>query len=48
LPEGLTKHQRVAIERLLIRSFASFFKNKKGVLTKNVSEYELANDKIDS
>jgi hypothetical protein len=48
LPEGLTKIQRVAIERLLIRTFASFFKNKKGIPSKQVSEYCLANDKIDS
>ncbi len=48
LPEGLTRIQRVAIERLLIRTFASFFKNKKGILSKQVSEYCLANDKIDT
>jgi hypothetical protein len=48
LPDGLTKTQRVAIERLLIRTFASFFKNKKGIPSKQVSEYCLANDKIDS
>jgi hypothetical protein len=48
LPLGLTKTQRVAIERLIIRTFASFFENKKGISTKNVSEYSLANDKIDS
>ena len=48
LPIGLTKTQRVAIERLIIRTFASFFENKKGISTKNVSEYTLSNDKIDS
>jgi hypothetical protein len=48
LPMGLTKTQRVAIERLIIRTFASFFENKKGISTKNVSEYTLSNDKIDS
>jgi hypothetical protein len=48
LPLGLTKTQRVAIERLMIRTFASFFENKKGISTKNVSEYSLSNDKIDS
>lgn len=48
LPDGLTRTQRVAIERLLIRTFASFFKNKKGIPSKQVSEYCLANDKIDS
>lgn len=48
LPDGLTRSQRVAIERLLIRTFASFFTNKKGISTKDVSEYRLVNDKIDS
>jgi len=48
LPEGLTRMQRVAIERLLIRTFASFFINKKGIPSKQVSEYCLANEKIDS
>jgi hypothetical protein len=47
LPEGLTKKQRVAIERLLIRTFASFFANNKGIPSKEVSEYRLANEKID-
>ena len=48
LPEGLTKTQRIAIERLLIRTFASFFNNKRGISSKQVSEYTLANEKIDS
>ena len=47
LPSGLTKTQRVAIERLLIRTFASFFKNNKGIMTKAISEYTLVNEKID-
>jgi hypothetical protein len=47
LPEGLTRIQRIAIERLLIRTFASFFNNKKGIPSKKVSEYDLVNDKID-
>jgi hypothetical protein len=47
LPEGLSKNQRVAIERLLIRTFASFFSNNKGIPSKEVSEYRLANEKID-
>ena len=47
LPEGLNRTQRVAIERLLIRTFASFFKNKKDIPTKDVSDFELANEKID-
>lgn len=47
LPEGLNKTQRVAIERLLIRTFASFFNNSKNIPTMCVSEYKLANEKID-
>lgn len=47
LPEGLTRKQRVAIERLLIRTFASFFTNNKGIPSKEVSEFRLANEKID-
>jgi len=47
LPEGLTKSQRVAIERLLIRTFAAFFENKKGIKSMKVSNYSLTNDKID-
>lgn len=47
LPEGLTKAQRIAIERLLIRTFASFFTNKKDIASMQVSEFCLANEKID-
>jgi hypothetical protein len=47
LPNGLTKKQRLEIERLIIRTFASFFKNDKGILSKEVSEYMLKNKKID-
>lgn len=48
LPEGLSKQQRVAIERLIIRIFASFFENIKGISSMKVSDYVLANKKIDS
>ncbi len=48
LPEGLTKQQRVAIERLLIRTFASFFENLNNIPSMKVSDYILANKKIDS
>ena len=48
LPNGLTKQQRVAIERMLIRVFASFIKNSKGIESKDISEYRLTNTKIDS
>lgn len=47
LPNGLSRPQRIAIERLLIRTFASFFNNKKGIPSKFVSDYELVNEKID-
>jgi hypothetical protein len=47
LPDGLSKTQRVALERLSIRTFASFFANKKGIPSKEVSEYRLVNEKID-
>lgn len=47
LPEGLSKQQRVAIERLIIRIFASFFENTKGIESMPVSDYVLANKKID-
>jgi|694.fasta_scaffold21361_3 hypothetical protein len=48
LPKGLTRPQRIAIERLLIRTFASFLNNKKGIPSMKISEYDLANEKIDS
>lgn len=47
LPEWLTKTQRVELERLIIRSFASVLKNKKGIASKSISEYVLVNIKID-
>lgn len=47
LPSGLSRPQRIAIERLLIRTFASFFNNKKGIPSKFVSDYDLVNEKID-
>lgn len=47
LPDGLTKQQRVAIERLLIRTFASFFENSKNIPSMKVSDFILANKKID-
>lgn len=47
LPEGLTQKQRVAIERLIIRTFASFFKNTKSIDSFEVSDFVLKNKKID-
>jgi hypothetical protein len=48
LPNDLTKNQRLAIERLIIRTFASFFANTKGVHSMNISDFKLTNKKIDS
>ena len=47
LPNNLTKAQRVAIERMLIRIFASFLKNNSEVNTMDVSAFKLTNKKID-
>ena len=47
LPKGLTRKQRIEIVRLLIRTFASFLNNKKGISSMSISTYELANEKID-
>jgi hypothetical protein len=43
----MPKQNRVAMERMLIRVFASLLENKAGVLTKYISDYRLANRKID-
>jgi hypothetical protein len=48
LPNGLSRRQRLEIERLIIRTFASFFYNNKGINYKKVSDYKLVNKKIDS
>ena len=47
LPSGTSDELRVAIERMLIRSYASLLKNKSDIDTKDISGYSLANDKID-
>jgi hypothetical protein len=47
LPEWLTKSQRLEIERLIIRSFASLLINKKNINTKRISDFTLINLKID-
>lgn len=47
LPEWFIKSQRLEIERLLIRSFASILNNKKNILTKELSIYTLVNNIID-
>jgi len=43
----MEKRQRVAIERMLIRSYAAVLQNKKSIPTMNISDFTLANDKID-
>ena len=48
LPNNLSRNERVAIERLIIRTFASFFENSKGIVTLDVSDFKLTNKKIDS
>lgn len=47
LPEGFSKKQRVSLERMLIRCFAAIMSNHKGIDSMNISEYKLANSKID-
>ncbi len=47
LPYEIDKKKRVKLERMMIREYASLLKNKKDVGTFSISEYELANDKID-
>ena len=47
LPAQL-KDFRVAIERMLIRGFAELLENKSGIECKRISDYKLANDRIDT
>lgn len=47
LPPELEAH-RVALDRMLIRDFATVLKNKREVSSKEISNYELANDKVDA
>jgi len=47
LPEWLTKSQRLELERLVIRSFASLLYNHRNINSKIISEYILVNKKID-
>jgi len=46
LPTSLEKY-RVTIERMMIRSFATLFSNKKGIENLDISTWQLANEKID-
>jgi hypothetical protein len=43
----MEKQQRVAIERMLIRSYAAVLQNKRSIPTMNISDFNLTNDKID-
>jgi hypothetical protein len=47
LPKDTPTGNRVAIERMVIRSYASLLKNKSNVESIEISTYRLANDKID-
>ena len=46
LPDRIALHRRT-FERMIIRDFASLLKNKKDVNYKGISDYKLANEKID-
>jgi hypothetical protein len=43
----MEKQQRVALERMIIRIFASVLENKANIPTRLISDYRLANRKID-
>ncbi len=47
LPKNTSTKIRVAIERMMIRSYASIFKSKSKVQSVEISSFLLANDKID-
>ena len=47
LPASVNTNMRINIERMLIRSFASFMQNKAKIVNFNISDYELTNSKID-
>ncbi|MDN3586102.1 hypothetical protein QWY86_05450 [Pedobacter aquatilis] len=48
LPPWISRLQRLELERLMIRSFASVLANYKNIPFQEISEYRLANKKIDS
>jgi hypothetical protein len=48
LPESFSKKQRVALEKMLIRCFASLLCNNNGIYSQKISEYTLTNIKIGS
>lgn len=47
LPEWLTREQRLELERLVIRSFATVLNNSQNISTIPISNYTLVNKKID-
>jgi len=47
LPESVNNKNRVALERMVIRSAASLLSNKSDIDTADISKFKLANDKID-
>ena len=47
LPKGVSDSVRLSLERMTIRSYASLLKNKSQVDSLQMSNYSLANDKID-
>ena len=47
LPPDTTKDMRVAIERMVIRSYASLLPNKEKIPNIKISDYLLVNKKID-
>ena len=48
LPEWLSKEERLELERLVIRSFASILINNKEIKSQKISDYILVNKKIDT
>ena len=47
LPKNTSTEMRVALERMLIRSYASLLRNSSSVETFKISNYRLVNEKID-
>jgi len=47
LPEGFSKRQRISLERMLIRCFASILENSRNIPSMRISDFKLSNIKID-
>lgn len=41
------RQYRVTLERMLIRDFAAILPNKRGVAWDDISNFKMANDKVD-